>query len=56
MRKIICFMMVSPEGYFEGPNHDLSWHNVDKEFNVFALNQMKETDLILFGRKMYKTM
>lgn len=49
-------MMISPEGYFEGPNHDLSWHNVDDEFNEFAINQMKEVDLILFGRRMYKTM
>jgi hypothetical protein len=22
----------SLDGYFEGPNHDLSWHNVDEEF------------------------
>jgi dihydrofolate reductase len=56
MRKVILFMMLSLDGYFEGPNHDLSWHNVDKEFNRFAIQQMKEADLIIFGRRTYQTM
>jgi dihydrofolate reductase len=56
MRKVILFMTVSLDGYFEGPNHDLSWHNVDEEFNKFAIEQMKENDLILFGRRTYQLM
>jgi dihydrofolate reductase len=56
MRKIYMYMMLSLDGYFEGPNHDLSWHNVDQEFNKFAIEQMNETDLILFGRRMYQLM
>jgi dihydrofolate reductase len=56
MRKIIFFMTVSLDGYFEGPNHDLSWHNVDDEFNKFAIDQLKEVDLILFGRRTYQLM
>jgi len=46
-------MMVSLDGFFEGENHDLSWHNVDEEFNVFAAKQMQETSMILFGKKTY---
>ncbi|HVC58680.1 MAG TPA: dihydrofolate reductase family protein [Candidatus Acidoferrales bacterium] len=56
MRKIMLYMMVSLDGFFEGPKHDLSWHNVDKEFNKFAIGQMKEVDLIIFGRRMYRLM
>ena len=49
-------MMVSLDGYFEGPNHELDWHNVDPEFNKFAITQLKEVDLILFGRRTYELM
>jgi dihydrofolate reductase len=49
-------MMLSLDGYFEGPNHDLSWHHVDDEFNKFAIEQMRETGLILFGRRTYQLM
>ncbi len=56
MRKIILFMMVSLDGYFEGPNHDLSWHNVDKEFNSFAASNLNQSGVILFGRRTYEMM
>lgn len=49
-------MMVSLDGYFEGENHDLSWHNVDAEFNTFAAKQLREVDTILFGRRTYQLM
>ena len=48
-------MMLSLDGYF-GPNHDLAWHNVDKEFNRFVIRQMKEVDLIIFGKRTYQTL
>jgi dihydrofolate reductase len=56
MRKVVLFMMVSMDGYFEGPNHDLSWHNVDKEFNAFAANNMVESGVLVFGRRTYELM
>jgi dihydrofolate reductase len=49
-------MMLSLDGYFEGPNHDLSWHNVDKELNRFVIREMKQVDLIIFGKRTYQTM
>ena len=48
------FMTTSIDGYFEGPNHDISWHNVDEEFNEFAIEQLRQTDIILFGRRTYQ--
>ncbi len=56
MRKIFLFMMISLDGFFEGVDHDLSWHNVDAEFNEFAADQMKEADTILFGKITYQLM
>jgi dihydrofolate reductase len=49
-------MMTTIDGYFEGPNHDLSWHNVDQEFVTFAEQQLDETDLLLFGERTYQLM
>jgi len=40
MRKVLFFMMVSLDGFFEGPNHSIDWHNVDEEFNTFANAQL----------------
>ncbi|MDE2025894.1 MAG: dihydrofolate reductase [Patescibacteria group bacterium] len=56
MRKLLLFMMVSLDGYIEGPGHDLSWHNVDQEFNNFAIKQLNESGTIVFGRKTYQLM
>src|SRR5579863_8404662 len=56
MRKIFLFMMVSLDGFFEGPEHDLSWHHVDEEFNEFAIAQLKKADMILFGKRTYQLM
>jgi dihydrofolate reductase len=56
MRKVTLFMTLSLDGYFEGPHHDISWHHVDDEFNKFAIEEMKQADLILFGRRTYQLM
>ena len=57
MRNLFLFMMVSVDGYFEGPGHDLSWHNVDAEFNAFAHEQLSDkADTILFGHRTYDLM
>lgn len=56
MKKIYLFMMVSVDSYFEGENHDISWHNVDAEFNELAIENFKRTDTLLFGRRTYELM
>lgn len=56
VRTIYLFMSLSIDGYFEGPNHDLSWHNVDDEFNTFAVELLWDTDLFLWGRRIYQLM
>ncbi len=56
MRKVFLFNMVTLDGFFEGPNQDISWHNVDDEFNEFAIHQLNEIDMLLFGRVTYQGM
>lgn len=48
--------MITLDGFFEGPNQDISWHNVDDEFNEFAIDQLKEVGTLLFGRVTYQGM
>ena len=36
MRKVIFQTMVSIDGYFEGKNQEIDWHNVDEDFNKFS--------------------
>jgi dihydrofolate reductase len=56
MRKLFSFNMVTLDGFFEGPNHDISWHHVDDEFNQFAIEQTSNIGTILFGRVTYELM
>jgi dihydrofolate reductase len=56
MRNVFLFMMVSLDGFFEGPNQDIDWHNVDDGFNDFAIKQLDEIGALLFGRVTYQLM
>ncbi len=56
MRNLLMFNLVSLDGYFEGPDHDISWHNVDAEFNDYAADMLDSVDTLLFGRVTYDLM
>jgi len=58
MSKLFTFNMVTLDGYFEGPNGagDIGWHNADEEFNDFAVQQLHEIGMIVFGRVTYEGM
>lgn len=56
MRKVIIFMLTTLDGFFEGPDRDISWHNVDEQFNEFAIEQLNTFDTLLFGRVTYQLM
>jgi dihydrofolate reductase len=56
MRKVILFNMVTLDGFFEGPDRDINWHNVDDEFNEFAIEQINTVDTLIFGRVTYELM
>ena len=56
MRKLILFNMITLDGFFEGSGQDISWHQVDEEFNDFAIEQIETVDTIIFGRITYEGM
>jgi dihydrofolate reductase len=57
MRKVFLFMMVTLDGYHEGVDHDISWHNArSEEFDKFASAQLGEADTLIFGRRTYDLM
>lgn len=56
MRKLVSFMVVTLDGYTEGPNGEFDWPNVDDEFNEFAISQLNDIDTLLFGRVTYEGM
>ncbi len=54
MARIVVFNLLSLDGFFEGKNHDISWHRVDDEFNKFAVQHTKKFGSIIFGSRTYK--
>jgi dihydrofolate reductase len=48
--------MLSLDGYFEGSNKEIDWHNVDTEFNDFAMEQLNNASALIFGRITYELM
>jgi dihydrofolate reductase len=54
MRKIFLFMNVSLDGYYEGPEHDISgFHN---DFEAFSSGESQQVDALLFGHRTYEMM
>ena len=56
MRTMAAFIFTSLDGFYEGPNGELDWSNVDAEFNEFALRQLDEAGTLCFGRATYEHM
>lgn len=56
MRKLIVANMVTVDGFFAGPNGEIDWHNVDEEFNEYALAFLDTIDTLVFGRVTYEVM
>ncbi len=56
MKKVIFQMSVSLDGYFEGPNHELDWHIVDDDFNAYAVETLRASDMLIMGRRTYELM
>ena len=56
MRKIIVQEMLTVDGFFCGPKGEIDWHNVDAEFNDYAIAALDTFDTLLFGRVTYDLM
>jgi dihydrofolate reductase len=56
MRKLSVFNLVTLDGYFAGKDGDISWHNVDVEFQEYAQKNSNSGNMLLFGRRTYELM
>lgn len=56
MRKVICSMSVSLDGFIETPDRKLDWVIVDEELHSFWNTQAREQSAFLYGRRMYELM
>jgi dihydrofolate reductase len=56
MRRIVMHLMVSLDGYFEGPDADLSWHRVDEELHTYFNRGLAANSAFLEGRITYELM
>jgi dihydrofolate reductase len=56
VRRLLFFMMVSANGYFERGRWEIDWHHTDEEFNNFSIEQLDEAGALVFGRVTYEGM
>jgi dihydrofolate reductase len=56
MRNLVVFNLVTIDGYFTGRDGDISWHNVDAEFQQLAEEKYNSGNTLLFGRVTYELM
>lgn len=56
MRTVASFIFISLDGFYEGPNGELDWPELDTEFEEQAVRQLEAADTLGFGRATYETM
>jgi len=54
VRKLFWMMMVSLDGYAEGPKRQLDWHVTDGDFPDYVLEMLRSVDALLLGRITYE--
>jgi dihydrofolate reductase len=56
MKKVILFVQVSLDGFFEGPKKEIDWHMVDDELHAHVIEELKAMGAFLSGRVTYELM
>ncbi|WP_316819165.1 dihydrofolate reductase family protein [Pedobacter nyackensis] len=56
MRKLIVSMMVSVDGFIEGPNKELDYFTDDEQLMDYFENIIDDVELFIYGRKSYELM
>jgi dihydrofolate reductase len=54
MRKLAVFNFVTLNGFFKGPNGDISWHRHGAEENEYAAEGLKSGSTLLFYQPVEK--
>jgi dihydrofolate reductase len=55
-RDVVYSMLVSLDGYVEGPNGELGWAEPDAEVHTYVNEQEREAGAQLYGRRLYELM
>jgi dihydrofolate reductase len=55
-RRIVLTVTVSSDGFFEGPDRDISWHRVDDELHQHFNDHLRGMAAFLEGRVTYELM
>jgi dihydrofolate reductase len=56
MRKVIVSIMVSLDGFIEGPEKEIDWHVWNEEMSEYMIDFFTSIDTLLFGRVTYQLM
>jgi dihydrofolate reductase len=56
MRKLSVFNFTTLNGFYKGPNEDISWHKHGSQENEFASDKLQQENILLFGRVTYQMM
>ena len=56
MRRIVVPLSVSLDGFFEGPDRDISWHRVDEELHQHFNDELRAMGGFLSGRVTHELM
>lgn len=56
MRKVSVFNFITLNGYFQGPDGDISWHRSEAEEAEFSDEKSQQGNTLLFGRVTYQHM
>ncbi|MGB5759313.1 MAG: hypothetical protein WBM50_20535 [Acidimicrobiales bacterium] len=54
MTTIASFLMVTIDGFHEGPDGEFDFWDIDDAFNEFSAAQLDDTDTLLFGRATFE--
>jgi dihydrofolate reductase len=56
MGRLIYSMNVSLDGYAAGPDGGLDWGIIDEEIHTWWNDRMRESDAVIWGRRVYELM
>lgn len=56
MGKLIAYNFTTLNGYYKGPDEDISWHRHGQEEGEFASDSLEGKSTLLFGRVTYDMM
>lgn len=56
MRKLVIHMMTTADGYFEGPGHEIDWHDMGADLSDYETELFSEIGILVFGRVTYQLM